>query len=252
MSAKPCWCKTSSVGCAIFEVGIAWFWPDWRMRRLMKVEEEHVIDAVEQRPGHAAALLPLPHPGTQARCFGLVRPGSASIAPTPIRCWSTPSTTAAAPPASTWWTRMDVKGHDQRRCAAAMPSGMRRITTAAAKASVFVPTSRSSRRPPSPGTATWPGQKGAVTLPCCNIRAKGYTLHIGAPLEDYPSGDDLADASRANRGSAAVIRPGSTCGCTAASRPVSPEDPSYLMEAFTAASRLDDPEGFLQEHLPSP
>ncbi|MCV5707430.1 lipid A biosynthesis lauroyl acyltransferase, partial [Escherichia coli] len=38
-----------SVGCAVFEVGIAWFWPDWRMRNLMKVEvEEHVIAAMEK------------------------------------------------------------------------------------------------------------------------------------------------------------------------------------------------------------
>ena len=41
-----------SVGCAIFEVGMAWFWPDWRMRRLMKVEgEEHVINAMERARG---------------------------------------------------------------------------------------------------------------------------------------------------------------------------------------------------------
>ena len=41
-----------SVGCAIFEVGMAWFWPDWRMRRLMKVEgEEHVINAMEKGRG---------------------------------------------------------------------------------------------------------------------------------------------------------------------------------------------------------
>ena len=93
-----------SVGCAIFEVGMAWFWPDWRMRRLMKVEgEEHVIDAIEKGQGMLLLSCHFLTLELNARCFGLVRPGSVSIAPTPIRCWSTPSTTVAAPPTSTWW-----------------------------------------------------------------------------------------------------------------------------------------------------
>ncbi|MGL5607573.1 MAG: lipid A biosynthesis lauroyl acyltransferase, partial [Aeromonas veronii] len=31
-------------------------------------------------------------------------------------------------------------------------------------------------------------------------------LHIGAPLADYPSGDDMVDAARANREIEAAVR----------------------------------------------
>ena len=94
-----------SVGCAIFEVGMAWFWPDWRMRNLMKVEgEEHVIAAMEKGQGMLLLSCHFLTLELNARCFGLVRPGSASTVPTPTLCWSMPSTTVAAPPTNTWWT----------------------------------------------------------------------------------------------------------------------------------------------------
>ena len=99
---SPPGAELESVGCAIFEVGMAWFWPDWRMRRLMKVEgEEHVINAMEKGQGMLLLSCHFLTLELNARCFGLVRPGSVSIAPTPIRCWSTPSTTVAAPPTNT-------------------------------------------------------------------------------------------------------------------------------------------------------
>ena len=38
-------------------------------------------------------------------------------------------------------------------------------------------------------------------LPCYNLRLPkgGYRLVIGAPLENYPSGDELQDARRCNQ-----------------------------------------------------
>ena len=42
----------ANVGRAIFETGIAWFWPDWRVRKIMHVTgAEHVEQAVANKHG---------------------------------------------------------------------------------------------------------------------------------------------------------------------------------------------------------
>ncbi len=74
-------------------------------------------------------------------------------------------------------------------------------------ASVFVPYFAVEQAATITGTATLARVKNTVTLPCYNIRtSEGYTLHIGAPLADYPSGDDMVDAARANREIEAAVR----------------------------------------------
>ena len=94
-----------SVGCAIFEVGMAWFWPDWRMRRLMKVEgEEHVINAMEKGQGMLLLSCHFLTLELYARCFGLVRPGVGVYRPNTNPVLEYAQYTVAAPPTNTWWT----------------------------------------------------------------------------------------------------------------------------------------------------
>jgi len=50
---------------------------------------------------------------------------------------------------------------------------------------------------------------GVPVMPCSVVRkadASGYLLTIGAPIESFPSGDDMADALRINRATEQLIR----------------------------------------------
>ncbi|MGL5597163.1 MAG: lipid A biosynthesis lauroyl acyltransferase, partial [Aeromonas sp.] len=74
-------------------------------------------------------------------------------------------------------------------------------------ASVFVPYFAVEQAATITGTATLARVKNTVTLPCYSIRTReGYTLHIGAPLTDYPTGNEMDDATRANRAIEAAVR----------------------------------------------
>lgn len=197
----------ASVGCAIFEVGMAWFWPDWRMRKLMTIKgEEHVHNAVAQGQGMLLLSCHFLTLELNARCFGLVRPGVGVYRPNtnPVleyaqyhgRCASNKYLV----------DRTDVKG---------MIKALRNGDALwyapdhdyGNHASVFVPYFAVEKAATITGTATLARVKNSVTLPCYNIRtAKGYELNIGAPLADYPSGDELADATRVNREIEAAVR----------------------------------------------
>lgn len=189
-----------SVGCAIFEVGMAWFWPDWRMRQLMRVEgEEHLINALEKGQGMLLLSCHFLTLELNARCFGLLHPGVGVYRPNtnPVleyaqyhgRCKSNKYLV----------DRIDVKGmikalragdalwyapdHDYGR-----------------HASVFVPYFAVEHAATITGTATLARVKNTVTLPCYNIRDEhGYVLHLGAPLENFPTGDETADAIHTNQ-----------------------------------------------------
>jgi KDO2-lipid IV(A) lauroyltransferase len=48
----------------------------------------------------------------------------------------------------------------------------------------------------------------AIVVPCAHYRFKGgrYLIEFGAPLDDFPSGDDVADTARINRTIEAAVR----------------------------------------------
>ena len=85
-----------------------------------------------------------------------------------------------------------------RRCATATPLWYAPDHDYGSHASVSCPSSRWSRPPPSRVPPPLARVKNTVTLPCYNIRTWEGPRISGAPLADYPSGDDMADASRAN------------------------------------------------------
>ena len=90
-------------------------------------------------------------------------------------------------------------------------------------ASVFVPYFAVEQAATITGTATLARVKNTVTLPCYNIRTKeGYTLHIGRRWKATRAATIWpTPAAPTARSRPPCARPrSSTCGCTAASRPV--------------------------------
>ena len=191
----------ANVGRAIFETGIAWFWPDWRVRKIMHVTgAEHVEQAVANKHGMLLLSAHFMTLELNARMFGLLRPGVGVYRPNtnPVleyaqyhgRCKSNKYLV----------DRADVKG---------MIKALRQGEALwyapdhdyGPHASVFVPFLGVSDAATITGTATLARVKNTVVLPCYNIRLPqgGYQLIIEPPLQNYPVGDDVADATRSNQ-----------------------------------------------------
>ena len=191
----------ANVGRAIFETGIAWFWPDWRVRKIMHVTgAEHVEQAVANKHGMLLLSAHFMTLELNARMFGLLRPGVGVYRPNtnPVleyaqyhgRCKSNKYLV----------DRADVKG---------MIKALRQGEALwyapdhdyGPHATVFVPFLGVNDAATITGTATLARVKNTVVLPCYNIRLPqgGYQLIIEPPLQNYPVGDDVADATLSNQ-----------------------------------------------------
>lgn len=196
-----------SVGCAIFETGMAWFWPHWRMRAITRMEgTEHVDAAVAKGQGMlllSAHFLTLE---LNARQFGLYRPGVGVYRPNTNPVLEYAQVHGRCRSNKYLVDRLDIKGmlkalrqgdalwyapdHDYGR-----------------HASVFVPFFAVETAATITGTATLARVKKTVTLPCFTLREKdGYRLLIQAPMANFPVGDDVQDAIASNRVIEAAIR----------------------------------------------
>ncbi|WP_375056968.1 LpxL/LpxP family Kdo(2)-lipid IV(A) lauroyl/palmitoleoyl acyltransferase [Zobellella sp. DQSA1] len=196
-----------SVGCALFETGMAWFWPHWRMRALTRMEgTEHVDAAVARGQGMlllSAHFLTLE---LNARQFGLYRPGVGVYRPNTNPVLEYAQVHGRCRSNKYLVDRLDIKGmlkalragdalwyapdHDYGR-----------------HASVFVPFFAVEQAATITGTATLARVKNSVTLPCFTLREQdGYRLIVQPPLAGFPTGDDEADAIAGNRVLEAAIR----------------------------------------------
>ena len=196
-----------SVGCALFETGMAWFWPDHRIRALMQVEgEEHVRAAVAAGQGMLLLSCHFLTLELNTRMFGLLQPGSGVYRP------NTNPVLEYIQVRGRTRTNGLVDRKDIKKMIKALRQG--EVLWYAPDhdygrhASVFVPFFAVEQAATITGTATLARVKNCVVLPCYNLRLPqgGYRLVIGAPLENYPTGDELQDARRCNQVIEAAVR----------------------------------------------
>ena len=191
----------ANVGRAIFETGIAWFWPDWRVRKIMHVTgAEHVEQAVANKHGMLLLSAHFMTLELNARMFGLLRPGVGVYRPNTNPVLEYAQYHGRCKSNKYLIDRADVKG---------MIKALRQGEALwyapdhdyGPHASVFVPFLGVSDAATITGTATLARVKNTVVLPCYNIRLPqgGYQLIIEPPLQNYPVGDDVADATRSNQ-----------------------------------------------------
>lgn len=191
-----------SVGCAIFETGMAWFWSDQRMRKFMQVEgEEHLRAALAG--GHGILLLSCHFLTLElnARMFGLLQAGVGVYRPNDNPVLEFAQVRGRTRSNKYLLDRRDVKGmikalrqgealwyapdHDYGR-----------------HASVFVPFFAVQDSATITGTATLARVKGVRVMPCYTLRLPehaGYRLVLEAPLANFPTGDDITDATLSNQ-----------------------------------------------------
>lgn len=219
-----------SVGCAVFETGIAWYWPDQRLRRIMHIQgDEHVREAVAGGEGMLLLSCHFMTLELNARMFGILHPGVGVYRPNDNPVMEYAQVRGRTRSNKCLLDRGDIKGmikalrkgealwyapdHDYGR-----------------HASVFVPFFAVEQSATITGTATLARVKNAVVLPCYTLRLPqgGYKLVIGAPLQNFPSGDDIADATRSNQVIEAAVRQ-------------APEQYMWLHRRFKTRPSKEDP-----------
>lgn len=193
----------ASNGIALFEMAMAWWWPRQRLARLARVEGlEHLQQASAQGRGVVlmsmhfttleigAALL-----GQRATIDGMYREhANAAFDFVQRRGRERHNADAVA-----------IEREDVRSMFKSMRSG-RAIWYApdqdyGRKASVFVPFFGVTAATVT-ATSTFARLGKALVIPFTQTRlpgAKGYQLTLHPPLEDFPSGDETADALRINQ-----------------------------------------------------
>lgn len=189
-----------STAMAIFETGIAWFWPKWRLRRLFTIRGVEHIEAAKAE-GCGALLLSMHFTtldigsamlGLYVNYDGMYSPHKNAVYDLMQKLRR-----EAYTPGGTAFSRDNV-----REMVSRLRKG-RMIWYApdrdlGEKVSVFVPFFGVQTATVT-ATAQFARLGRAKIIPFTQKRlpnGKGYELIIHPPFEDYPSGDDYADALR--------------------------------------------------------
>ncbi len=190
-----------SIGIGAFETGIAWWWPDRRFGRLLQFEGlEHL-----QNRGNRAVLLLAPHLtsleiGCSAMSLklcldGMYRPNNNPVLDYVQRCGRERRVLEGRA-----YPRDDIRG-----ILKALRQG--RILWYAPdqdygrKQSIFAPLF-GRQAATITGLGRLAAKTGALVASYTYFRradGKGYHIRVYPPLDQFPSGDDLADATRINR-----------------------------------------------------
>lgn len=192
-----------STAMAIFETGIAWFWPKWRLRRLFTITGVEHVEAA-QKDGQGALLLSMHFTtldigsamlGLHVNYDGMYRPHRNKVYD-----YMQKIRREAYAPGGTAFSRDNVRGMISR-----LRQG-RMIWYApdrdlGEKVSVFVPFFGVQTATVT-ATAQFARLGRARIIPFTQKRlpnAKGYELVIHPPFENYPTGDEYEDALRVSK-----------------------------------------------------
>lgn len=191
-----------STSMAIFETGIAWFWPKWRLRRIFRITGvEHL--AVAKQEGQGALLLSMHFThldlggamlGQHADYDGMYRPHK-----NPVYDYLQKTRREAYCPG------MTIPRDNVRTMISRLRQG-RMIWYApdrdlGARMSLFVPFF-GVQAATVMATSKFAQMGRARVLPFTQRRldnGKGYELVIHPPFDNFPSGDDYQDALRVNQ-----------------------------------------------------
>lgn len=191
-----------STGMAVMETGMAWFWPDWRVKKIFHVEGlEHMRQAQTEQRGVLLIGVHFLTLELGARVFGMYNPGVGVYRPNdnPLMDWL-----------QTWGRlrsnkymidRKDVKGMIRALRAGEIiwyapdhDYGPRR--------SVFVPLFAVDKAATTTGTSILMQAADPALVAFAPIRNKdgsGYRLVISPAIEGFPMDDEVAAAAFMNR-----------------------------------------------------
>jgi KDO2-lipid IV(A) lauroyltransferase len=196
-----------STAMALFESGMSWFWPKWRLRRLYRIKGQENLP----QDGDPGALMMALH-------FTTVDIGGAFIGQeTAMTAMYRPHKNPVYDFVQRWGRERHSTGaviarDDVRVMLRALKRG-ERVWYApdqdyGIKRSVFAPLFGVSAATVT-ATAKFARAGNAQVIPFIQTRlpwCRGYELVIYPPLDNFPSGDEVADATRINQYVEARIR----------------------------------------------
>ncbi len=189
-----------NTGMALFESGMAWWWPDWRVRRLAQFEGyEHLQAALSKGKGVLMLAGHFLHLEMAARVLGLTHPSSGFYRPhdNPVieyfQCRGRLRSNRYL------ISKRDVKevfqilaDNDVCFYLPDQDYGRNRCE--------FVPFFAVKETATTTGTLLFAGNSDCETVPIITSRnSKGYKVEVLPALENFPSGDNKADVTRVNQ-----------------------------------------------------
>ncbi|RUO34368.1 lipid A biosynthesis lauroyl acyltransferase [Aliidiomarina shirensis] len=189
-------------GIALFETGMAWWWPNWRMKRKLAVEGTELLDQADaEGKGVFLVLFHFLSLEVHARMFGLVRPAVGLYRPHNNALMEYLQTKGRNRSNKYMIRKKDVRGMlnalNTGEVCGYLPDqdyGRNR--------SVYVPFFAVPDAATTTGTTIFAAGANCKTLITTIERlpgAKGYKLRIMPPQQPIPSGDETEDARRINK-----------------------------------------------------
>lgn len=191
-----------SLGMALIETGMAWFWPDSRVRRWFNVDGyQHLMAAQASQQGVMVVGVHFMSLELGGRVMGLCQPMMATYRPhnNPLMEW-----------VQTRGRMRSNKSMIDRRNLKGLVNALKRGEAVwfapdqdyGRKGSIFAPFFSVQNAATTNGTFVLSRLSGAKMLTVTMVRKEdrsGYALHIGQALHDYPGQDEYAAASYMNK-----------------------------------------------------
>lgn len=192
----------TALGIALFETGMAWFWPDKRVRKWFEVEGyQHLVDAQQHQRGVMAVGVHFMSLELGGRVMGLCQPMMATYRPhnNPFMEWVQTRSRMRS-------NKAMIDRRKLKEMVAALKSGeavwFAPDQDYGIKGSTFAPFFAVNHVATTNGTWVLSRLSGAAILTITMIRKpdnRGYRLIIRPELTDYPTHDEQAAATFINK-----------------------------------------------------
>lgn len=202
----------ANVGMALFETAMAWYWSDKRLKKLVHIDEEQLKKARELSEKNCGIVVLTCHFVTlelMARIYGTyIKKGVGVYRPNDNIVMEYLQVKGR--------TRSNLYLVDRRNIKPIIKALMKGLPIWYApdqdygrKVSIFVPFFAVKEAATVTGTAGFAKVKNTVVQPSYSIRLpnyKGYKLVIDDILTDFPTNDDIVDATKVNKVIEDIIR----------------------------------------------
>lgn len=187
---------------ALFETGMGWWWPNWRVRRKFTVKgTEHLENSLQAGKGVLMLSMHYLSLEMHARGVGYAHPMVVFYRPHNNQLMEFFQFKGRSRSNRYMLGKRDVKGLinalKEKEVCVYLPDqdyGKNR--------SIFVPFFSVEQAASTTGTLIFASQNNVDTmmmLPVRNDDDSGYTLEISPAFENFPTGDDVADVTRINQ-----------------------------------------------------